>query len=382
MKSYRVAFIGSGFAAHIHAQAYKKIPGVEVIFHGLFALDKSQAETFAGRYGFERVYDSLDELFSDPAVDVIDVIVPPKDHLELVKRGMEQGKHVICEKPLNGYFGSGHDDKKKMYETVLAELEDFREFLEKQKSKFFYAENFVYAPSVLKIREFIESTGEKILLLKGEESHSGSHGAHAAHWSVNGGGSLIRQGCHPLSALLYLKHCEARKRNEDIRISSLICDSAAISKVIPPGGKSAIVAKPADVEDWAELILSFSDGTKAVVSSGDMIVGGVRNSVEAYTPCSCYSANIAPNDALMVYHAKGEMISGIYITEKNETGEGWQHVFIAEEEMRGYTGELENFLACIEEDREPESGFPLAYDTMRVLYAAYLSAESGERVYF
>ncbi|GHT87494.1 hypothetical protein FACS1894137_14880 [Spirochaetia bacterium] len=269
-----------------------------------------------------------------------------------------------------------------MYDQVLKELTEFKEFLSKQKTHFFYAENFIYAPSVIKIKSIIEHTKDKFLLLRGEESHSGSHAAHTAHWSINGGGSLIRQGCHPLSALLYLKQAEAAVRQEPVTIDSVIADRGVLTGAIPSGAPSLVAAKPHDVEDWAELLLTFSDGTKAQVISGDMIVGGVRNTIEAFTPQASYSARIAPNDALMIYHGNGKAVSDVYITEKVETHEGWQSVFIEEEAMRGYIGELTDFLDCIDRDRDPQSGFQLAFDTMRVLYGAYLSAETGRRFYF
>ena len=47
---------------------------------------------------------------------------------------------------------------------------------------------------------------------------------------------------------------------------------------------------------------------------------------------------------------------------------------------QGYTGELQNFMEAVAFDRVPDSDFTLAYDTIRILYAAYQSAEEGRRV--
>ncbi len=44
-----------------------------------------------------------------------------------------------------------------------------------------------------------------------------------------------------------------------------------------------ILSHPVDVEDWAMMNLSFSDGTKSTIFAGDMVLGGVRNVVETYT---------------------------------------------------------------------------------------------------
>src|SRR5262249_59319654 len=77
---------------------------------------------------------------------------------------------------------------------------------------FMYAEDWVYAPAVAKTVEILKATKDKILFMKAEESHSGSHAAHAAQWSTTGGGSLIRMGGHPLSTALYLKRVWAQGR--------------------------------------------------------------------------------------------------------------------------------------------------------------------------
>ena len=106
-----------------------------------------------------------------------------------------------------------------MYQRVLEEMEETRAAIEKTGKLFMYAEDWIYAPAVTKTVEILRATGDKILFMKGEESHSGSHAAHAAQWAMTGGGSLIRMGCHPLSAVLYLKQVEANARGETISCS-------------------------------------------------------------------------------------------------------------------------------------------------------------------
>jgi predicted dehydrogenase len=48
--------------------------------------------------------------------------------------------------------------------------------------------------------------------------------------------------------------------------------------------------------------------------------------------------------------------------------------------MRGYPQEMEDFVNAILEDRDPISSTDLAYETVEVIYAAYLSAENGKRI--
>ena len=245
---------------------------------------------------------------------------------------------------------------------------------------FMYAEDWIYAPAVTKTAEILRATKDKILFMKGEESHSGSHAAHAAQWAMTGGGSLIRMGCHPLSAVLYLKQVEAKARGETIGVASVTCDVGNVTACLRPDERAFIKANPVDVEDWGTLTLTFSDGTKASVFSGDMIMGGVRNLIETYTSGGSLFANITPNTHMMSYQTSEEKLAGVYITEKVDRKTGWQYVCLEEEWTRGYLQEIQDFMECAATGRPPLSDLALAYETTKVNYAGYLAAEEGRRV--
>jgi predicted dehydrogenase len=245
---------------------------------------------------------------------------------------------------------------------------------------FMYAEDWIYAPAVTKTVEILKATKDKILFMKGEESHSGSHAAHAAQWAMTGGGSLIRMGCHPLSAVLYLKQVEAKARGEAIGVASVSCDVGDVTACLKPEERAFIKANPVDVEDWGTLTVTFSDGTKASVFSGDMIMGGVRNLIETYTSGGALFANITPNNHMMSYLTDEEKLANVYITEKVDRKTGWQFICLEEEWTRGYLQEIQDFMECIAFGRAPRAGLALAYETTKVNYAGYWSAEEGRRI--
>ncbi|MCI8871219.1 MAG: gfo/Idh/MocA family oxidoreductase, partial [Lawsonibacter sp.] len=68
------------------------------------------------------------------------------------------------------------------------------------------------------------------------------------------------------------------------------------------------------------------------------------------------------------------------LSEMCPTKLGWNKAWIADDVIRGYLGELQDFAEAIVQDREPFCGIDLAVQTMEVLYAAYQSAEEGRRV--
>jgi len=387
MARIRVGLVGCGFVSELHMVAFRRVYGVNVEVAAVAARgDKVVA--FAQRHNIPRVYRSFAELIADGEIDVVDICTPPNLHAEMILSAMQAGKHVICEKPFAGYFGRDgdaqpigkHVPKALMYQRVIEEMDRTRAAIERTDKLFMYAEDWVYAPAVTKTAEIIRATKDKILFIKGEESHSGSHAAHAAQWAMTGGGSLIRMGCHPLSAVLYLKQVEARARGEKIQVASVTCDVGNVTASLKPEERTYIKANPVDVEDWGTLTATFSDGTKATVFSGDMIMGGVRNLIETYTSGGSLFANITPNNHLMSYQTSEEKLASVYITEKVDRKTGWQYVCLEEEWTRGYLQEIQDFMECVATGRQPLSDLALAYETIKVNYAGYWAAEEGRRV--
>src|SRR5262245_29601906 len=302
MAKVRVGLVGCGFAAELHMHGYRRVYGLDAQVTAAVARGDHVVE-FANRHGIRTVYRDLRALLDDRDIDVVDICTPPVLHGEMIVAAVQAGKHVICEKPLTGYFGRDgdaipigkHVAKSRMYERVMEQMEDTCAAVKASGRLFLYAEDWIYAPAVAKTAEIVAATKDKILFMKADESHSGSHAPHAAQWAMAGGGSLIRMGCHPLSTVLYLKQVEARARGERISVVSLSADVGSVAKNLPRAEREFIQADPVDVEDWAMLTLTFSDGTKSTIFSGDMILGGVRNLVETYTTGGALFANITPN---------------------------------------------------------------------------------------
>ena len=59
-----------------------------------------KALAYQQEFGFEKAYDSYDALLQDPEVEAVYIPLPNTLHYEWAKKAMEQGKHVLCEKPL------------------------------------------------------------------------------------------------------------------------------------------------------------------------------------------------------------------------------------------------------------------------------------------
>jgi predicted dehydrogenase len=95
----RGAFIGFGnVAAKGHLPGWQCRDDVRIVA----ATDAIAArrETFHEAYPDARWHDSVDDLLSSETLDFVDICTPPGSHATLIKRALDAGLHVLCEKPL------------------------------------------------------------------------------------------------------------------------------------------------------------------------------------------------------------------------------------------------------------------------------------------
>lgn len=106
-----VGIVGIGFMGMIHYLAYQKVRGAKVA-----AIATRDAKRRAGDWrGIQgnfgppgeqmdlsavRKYADWAELLEDPAIDLVDVCLPPAMHAEVAIAALAAGKHVLVEKPI------------------------------------------------------------------------------------------------------------------------------------------------------------------------------------------------------------------------------------------------------------------------------------------
>src|SRR5712691_141907 len=97
-KRYRGAIIGAGgIACQAHIPAFLRAPGVRDRVEIVALVDgRADAPTIEG---IPQLADQR-QLAELGPIDFIDVCTPTASHLDLTLWGLEQGYHVICEKPV------------------------------------------------------------------------------------------------------------------------------------------------------------------------------------------------------------------------------------------------------------------------------------------
>lgn len=72
-------------------------------------LIKERAEKAQKEYGVAKVYDTMEELFADPEIDIVLNLTRPYQHYEVSKAALLAGKHVYSEKPLGADLEEGKE---------------------------------------------------------------------------------------------------------------------------------------------------------------------------------------------------------------------------------------------------------------------------------
>jgi predicted dehydrogenase len=263
-----------------------------------------------------------------------------------------------------------------MLDQALRSADEMVEAAERAGRWLCYAENWLYAPPVVKAEHLLAASGGVILRLQGEESHSGTHSEPNRHWITAGGGSLLGKGCHPLGAILYLKAREGQ------RPASVIAATASLTKVpaFETERRHFLRTGYEDVEDWGAMTVTFTDGTVAEVSAADTVLGGVRNRLTVFASNTVIEANLNPNTTVRAYAPDPTVFEGEHLSEKLETPAGWSYPSPDEAWIQGYPQEVQDFAEAITARRSPKSDGRLGRDVLEVVYAAYVSAEEGRKV--
>ena len=395
MKTLGIGMVGARYGARMHLANYAKLSRDLAEVRGICSRTRESAGALAQEAKIPFVTDDYSALLAREDIGVVDICTPPAVHHEFAIRAADAGKHIIMEKPLTGYFGEAGDPepigtrvpRAHMRERAQRNAEAVREAVRRNGVRFCYAENWVYAPPIDKMRRLIAATKGSILELRAEENHSGSNSVFSRDWKTTGGGALLRMGVHSVGACLHLKEWEGQLRSgKAIRPVSVLADAAdlihsrASERAREAGANQWISANPVDVENWANVVIGFDDGSRGTVVVSDVGLGGLNTRVTAFMTDGVIRANMTRNDAIETYAPEPSVFQGEYFTEKLETKAGWNRPSCDEDWFRGFAQELEDFVGAIRAGREPRSGIALAVECVKVIYAAYESAETGRRV--
>src|SRR5712691_513631 len=99
-KDWRIGILGSGFIVNdCHLVAYRKA-GFNPV--AIASRTRASAEKIAHRHAIAGIYEKPTQLLDDPSIEVLDIAVPPRQQLALIKAACERRtvKGILAQKPL------------------------------------------------------------------------------------------------------------------------------------------------------------------------------------------------------------------------------------------------------------------------------------------
>ena len=98
-RDLRIGWIGAGnFSQSILLPALRRIEGIKLV--GVANASGISASAAARRFGFEYCATEVEQVLSDPEIDIVFIATRHHLHAAMIVAGLERGKHVFVEKPL------------------------------------------------------------------------------------------------------------------------------------------------------------------------------------------------------------------------------------------------------------------------------------------
>ena len=187
----RIAIIGPGKVAHLHAKAVLQTPDTQLV--AVYGRTYRKAEEFAKHYSVQ-AYRDVQEMVSQQKVDLCLVCTTHPAHREPTVAALNAGSHVLVEKPL----ASSLEDCDAMIDAA------------RQNNRYLgvISQRRFYAPS-MRIRQAIDAgkIGKPVLgtvqMLGWRDEAYYKSDAWRGTWADEGGGVLVNQSPHQLDLLLW-----------------------------------------------------------------------------------------------------------------------------------------------------------------------------------
>lgn len=260
-KTIRVGILGTGGMARAHADAFAKIPGVQVA--ACLDVVPGRAAVFAKRFHIPFATEDRDAFFG--AVDAVSIVTPDRFHAEPAIAAFAAGKHVLCEKPLTVTL-----DEARAVEAAAARRPDLIGMV-----------NFSYRRSAAAEQAARLMASGRL----GELRHVQAHYLQSwlvtdlwGHWSseaflwrlktaAGSGGVLGDVGVHILDLTTAVTGAPTRLR----------CELATFPKFADGRAHSTWQGQPLDANDTAVIQLDFGGAALGVVQATRWATGHVNH---------------------------------------------------------------------------------------------------------
>ncbi|HTE24133.1 Gfo/Idh/MocA family protein [Flavitalea sp.] len=191
MTKWKFGIIGSGMIADFHAKAISSLANATIA--GVYGTNAEKTRALANKYRCPQFLTSA-ELLSSPDIDIVTIATPSGAHLAPAIEAARNGKHVLCEKPI---------------EITLERIDKMIAAHAEAGTYLGGIFNYRYHDSVRHLKRAVDSgrfgtithASIQVPWWRNEDYYKGSwHGT----WKLDGGGALMNQAVHMVDLLQYL----------------------------------------------------------------------------------------------------------------------------------------------------------------------------------
>jgi predicted dehydrogenase len=333
MDKVRVGVLGTGVIVRdFHLPTLQNNPRAEVVAAG--NLHGESLGHLVKQFGIPKAYTDFAAMASDPKIDAVVIGLPNSFHAPVTIQMLEAGKHVLCEKPMA---------------VTVAECEQMIAARNRSGRKLMIAHMWRFDREIRWLRAVVAS-GRLGKVFKVKSHAVWLHdGPPLDRWFVQrqyaGGGALADMGIHSIDTLRF------------------VLGGARPEKVFANVGTHF---REIELDDTATVLLEFEGGIAGLIEAGwyHLCADGLEGYTQVYGTRGY--AKAAPSEL----HT---FVEGVWSVTQPRMPARKQQC-----DLPMYQAQMDHFLECILEGKDPSPGGEDGLWAMRVLQAAYRSAETGE----
>jgi len=341
MDQVKVGIIGSQFVAQIHAESFKRIPNASLV--AVASPTETHVKAFAEKHGIPNWFTDYRQMLDMKDLDMVILCLPNSLHARACVDAARAGKHVVCEKPLC---------------MNLQEADLMINACHKAGVKLMYAEELCFTPKYVRAKQLVEEGAlGKIYLVKQSEKHFGPHADWFWDVTLSGGGVTFDMGCH---AVEFFRWILGKPKALDVYAQM----------------GTYVHTDKTRGDDDALIIVTFEGGAVGLAEESWAKRGGMDDRSEIYGSEGVTYANLLQGNALLTYSETGYG----YAVEKAPDTKGWTFTIYEEAWNYGFPQEMQHFVDCVQKDLQPLETGEDGKAVLEILFAAYASAGTGQKV--
>jgi predicted dehydrogenase len=335
MNKVRIGILGTGVIVRdFHLPALQQNPRAAVVALGNQRGESLQA--LAAAHGIEKTYTDFARMARDPEIDAVLVALPNYLHAPVTVEMLGGGKHVLCEKPMA---------------MTAAEAQAMIEAAEAAQRKLMIAHVWRSSREYRWLREVVASGVLGAIFKVRAHAVLAGAGPPPTSWFVQpelaGGGAFADIGIHVLDNVSFVFGDALRPKTVFARMSTQF--------------------QPIRVEDTATVVVEYDNGLVATFEAGwhHRYSGGPHGGLELFGADGY--ARTLPQELRCSFGGEWGLFQ--------PPAPPGDHI-----SMGMYVAQIDHFLDCVQYGANPVCTGQHGLQGMRVLGAAYRSAQTGQAV--